>query len=114
MRANSLFASVAADVDAVLAMELSLGRLGAPDPDPLEVRLNVVPVFQLLARIVLNFATPGEAPEVAKLHAHLENKKAFTLVLGGRECLLEAYGTYRALSQQVEHGGYAYGGVGGL
>jgi len=64
-----------------------------------------VPVFQLLARAILNLATPGEAPEVVKLHAHLANKKAFTLVLGDRECLLEAYGTYRALSQRVEQAG---------
>ena len=65
----------------------------------------MVPVFQLLARAILNLATPGEAPEVAKLHAHLASKKAFTLVLRGQECLLETYGTYRELSQRVEQAG---------
>ena len=32
MRANPLLASVALDADSVMAMELSLGRLGTPDP----------------------------------------------------------------------------------
>jgi len=105
MSANPLLASVAADADSVMAWELRLGRLGTPDPDPLEVRLKVVPVLQLFARVILNLATPGEAPEVAKLHAYLASKKTFTLVLRGQECLLETYGTYRELSQRVEQAG---------
>ena len=99
------FTPLAADVDAVLAMELRLGQIGTRSPDPLEEQLQVAPIFQLLVRVVLKWATQGEGPEVAQLHAYLGNKKAFTLVRGGKECLLETYSSYRALAQLVERAG---------